>query len=234
VKQVLQQHNFLAAISECLKDSSLQVSQSAFALMGDAAKHCCEYLVPFMAELIPLCGKTLSANISANVSNNAAWALGEVCVKVPPQVMEPYLDLVVIPLTAVLARPHVQQLLAQNVCITLGRLGLTCSSKMGKPFALFVRTWCLVMRAVPYDDEKVTAFQGLCCLIEGNPQACMACVAELAGAISSMNPPPPKLASKLRDILDSYKQAHGSNWPSVYAPFPESVKSVLHSVYQLS
>merc|ERR1712054_41575 len=158
---------------------------------------------------------------------NAAWAIGEVCMKVPAEVMAPFLDTLVGSLTGIIARPHCQQLLSQNVCITLGRLGLTCSNGMCKPFADFVRTWCLVMKAVPFDEEKVTAFQGLCCLIQANPQACTTCVPELAGAISSMNPPPPVLAPRFREILHSYKQAHGSNWPSVYGQIPDHVKTVL-------
>lgn len=234
VKQVLHQHNFLCVIQECLKDPSLQVKQTGFALMGDSAKRCCEYLTPFLPELIPLCAKSLRDDTSATVSNNASWAIGEVCVKVGPEVMAPYLELVVAPLTSVLARPPNQTLLVQNVCITLGRLGLVCGDQMSKPFALFARTWCLVMRVLPTDDEKITAFQGLCNLIKCNPQACMTCVPELAGAVASVIPAPPVLQSSFREIMQNYKQAHGNGWPAVYAQFPDGVKTVMHTTYGLS
>jgi len=234
VKEVLAQQNFLVVLPEALKDTALQVKQSAFALMGDCAKNCIDYLVPFLPDLLPLCAKSLLENTSPTVSNNASWAIGEVCVKVGPDFMGPYLEKIVQPLVLVLQRqPPGQQLLVQNVCITLGRLGLVCGHMMGKDFSDFARTWCVVMRNTRLDTEKINAFQGLCNMIKANPQACLPCVPELASAICSFYPPPANLKSIFLEILCSYKQMLATNWPQVYAQFTDEVKVKLQQMYNL-
>lgn len=236
VSEVLAQHNFIMVLPEVLKDTALQVKQSAFAFMGDCAKFCIEYLVPFLPELMPLCAKSLMENTSATVSNNASWAIGEVCIKVGADLMTPCLEQVVPALIAVLSRQPAQQpqqLLVQNVCITLGRLGLVCGPQMGKCFGDFVRVWCLVMKGTRLDHEKVNAFQGLCNMVKANPQAALHCIPELAGAISSLFPAPPTLEPSFREILVSYKQTLGPNWGTVYAQFTDDTKYKLNQMYSL-
>eukprot|EP00913_Durusdinium_trenchii_P033252 g31129.t1 len=142
VAEVLQQQNFLSVVPEVLKDSALQVKQSAFALVGDSAKHCIEHLAPFLPQLLPQCAKALRENTSATVSNNASWAVGEICIKVGADFMANYLDEVVDALISSLrsTQPSQRQaLLMQNVCITLGRLGVVCGPSMGKKFGQFAQ-----------------------------------------------------------------------------------------------
>merc|ERR1712190_13253 len=109
--------------------------------------------------------------------------------------MAPYLDDILQALATVLTRQRVapQQLLMQNVCITLGRLGLVCGPQMSKTFGEYAKIWCQVMQNTRLDFEKVNAFQGLYNLIKANPQGCMTCIPELAGAICSFCPCPPQL-----------------------------------------
>mmetsp|Transcript_83804 Transcript_83804/g.233748 ORF Transcript_83804/g.233748 Transcript_83804/m.233748 type:complete len:908 (-) Transcript_83804:117-2840(-) len=234
-KEVLQEVNFIMVVPEVLKDTALNVKQSAFALVGDCAKNCIEFLVPFLPEIIPFCAKSLSENTSATVSNNASWAIGEICVKVGPDFMAPYLEQVVQPMAAILARaPSQQPLLLSNVSITLGRLGVVCGPQIAKAFGDFARPWCIIMRTTRLDLEKINAFQGLCNLIKANPQACLGCVPELAGAIGSFCPAPSSLEPSFREILYSYKENLGGNWPAVYALFPEDLKRRLHDMYNLS
>jgi len=232
VKQALAQQNFIMAVPEALKDTALQVKQSSFALIGDCAKYCIEYLVPFLPQLLPLCGQALRENTSGTVSNNASWAIGEICVKVGPEFMAPYLEQVVQPLIGIITRPNGQQLLMTNVCITLGRLGMVCGPQMGKALGEFARIWCIVMKVARQDDEKVTAFQGLCCMIKANPQACLNCVPELLGAIASCHPAP-ALEPSFREILNGYKQTLGADWAVVYSQLPDNVKNTLLRLYSL-
>jgi len=202
--------------------------------MGDCAKSCIEYLLPFLPQLLPLCAQSLELNSSASVSNNASWAIGEVCLKVHPDVMAPYLGQVVEPLVNILHRNRSGgQLLDQNVCITLGRLGLVCGPQMGKMFGEFARRWCLVMKGTKPDDEKVTAFQGLYSLIKANPQACQTCVPELIGAICSFSPAPRILEPGFREILDWYKKTLGANWPVIHGQLPNDTKMLLNNMYGL-
>lgn len=236
VDQVLVQHNFIVVIPEVLKDTAMQVKQSAFALMGDCAKYCIEYLVPFLPDLLPLCARSLRDNSSATVSNNAAWAIGEVCVKVGPDFMASYLDDVVPSLIGVLSRqtePQQRHLLYQNVCITLGRLGLVCGPQMGKCFDKFVQVWCLLMKGTRLDHEKINAFQGLCNMVKANPQAAMHCIPELAAAIASFYPAPNVLQPSFQEILLHYKQSLGPNWPAIFGQCPEDVRFRLNQMYSL-
>jgi len=238
VQQVLAQQNFIMVVPEVLKDTALQVKQSAFALVGDCAKSCIEYLKPFLPQIIPFCAASLRQNSSATVSNNASWAIGEICVKVGPDFMGPYLDDVMPALASVLMRQGQQYhqqtaLLVQNVCITIGRLGVVCGPQVAKSFGSFAQRWCLVMKHTRLDHEKVNAFQGLCSMIRSNPQAALGCVPALAGAIASFYPAPPTLEPSFREILTSYKQQLGTSWPEVYAQFPDDTKVRLAQMYSL-
>lgn len=235
ISQVLQQQNFLAVAPEVLKDTALQVKQSAFALMGDAAKYCIQFLTPFLPQLLPLCAQALRENNSATVSNNAAWAIGEVCIQVGAEFMTTYLDDIVDSLVTALQRQQAQrqQLLMQNVCITLGRLGMVSGHQMGKKFADFAKIWCIVMKEVRLDQEKINAFQGLCNMIQANPQAGMTCLPELSGAISSLCPAPAPLAPRFKQILEGYKQNAGQNWQAVWGQMPDDVRARLQHMYSL-
>lgn len=235
--EVLARQNFMIVIPEVLKDTALQVKQSAFALVGDCAKNNIQYLTPILPDILPLCAKSLRDNTSATVSNNSSWAIGEICVKVGAEYMAPYLDDIIQSLVGVLQRQQGRghQLLQQNVCITLGRLGMVSPQHMGKQLPAFVSMWCLAMGPARLDLEKVNAFQGLCQMIKANPQAALGCLPALCIAISSFCPnPPPQLEPQFREILSSYKQTLGQNWPAVYGQLPQDTQMMLHHMYGLT
>lgn len=235
--EVLARQNFMIVIPEVLKDTALQVKQSAFALVGDCAKNNIQYLTPFLPDILPLCAKSLRDNTSATVSNNSSWAIGEICVKVGAEYMAPYMDDIIQSLISVLQRQQGggHQLLKQNVCITLGRLGMVSPQHMGKQLPAFVSMWCLAMAPARLDLEKVNAFQGMCQMIKANPQAALACIPALCIAISSFCPnPPPQLEPQFREILSSYKQTLGPNWAAVYGQLPQDTQMMLHHMYGLT
>eukprot|EP00429_Kryptoperidinium_foliaceum_P067881 CAMPEP_0176057930 /NCGR_PEP_ID=MMETSP0120_2-20121206/28857_1 /TAXON_ID=160619 /ORGANISM="Kryptoperidinium foliaceum, Strain CCMP 1326" /LENGTH=904 /DNA_ID=CAMNT_0017391447 /DNA_START=55 /DNA_END=2766 /DNA_ORIENTATION=- len=227
VTEVLARQNFVCIVPEVLKCKPLQVRQSAFALVGDCAKICIDYLRPFLPEVIPLCAASLREHTSATVSNNASWSIGEICIKVGPEFMTPFMDDVLQALVSVLKRQRPgQQLLMQNICITLGRLGVVCAPIAAKAFGEFAQVWCEVMIHARPDLEKSTAFLGLISMVEANPQACMGCVPQLVAAICSCPCPEgfQQMTQKFQEILRSYKQALGANWPATYARMPEDVQ----------
>ncbi|CAE7320740.1 TNPO1 [Symbiodinium sp. CCMP2456] len=233
VSEVLAQDNFLAVVPEVLKDSALQVKQSAFALVGDSARHCIEHLSPFLPQLLPQCAKALRENNSATVSNNASWAVGEICIKVGPDYMANYLEDIVDALVTTLNRCTQQsnRMLTQNVCITLGRLGVVCGPQMGKSFSQFARIWCLVMKDARHDAEKVNAFQGFCNMVQANPQVALQHPVECAGAIASLAPAPQHLQPNFQNILSSYKQTLGANWANAWKQMPQDVQHKLSHMY---
>mmetsp|Transcript_19194 Transcript_19194/g.44677 ORF Transcript_19194/g.44677 Transcript_19194/m.44677 type:complete len:909 (+) Transcript_19194:106-2832(+) len=232
-EEVLRQQNFIVVIPECLADTSLQVKQSAFALVGDCAKFCISFLVPILPQLFRFAADSLRQGLSPTVSNNAAWAIGEVCVRVPPDVMSQYLDDLVKALHSVLVRPQQQVLLRRNVCITLGRLGMVCGHMMGNMYPEFGAIWCTTMRIARHDQEKENAFQGLCNWIKTNPNGCTGFVPPLLCAIISFESPPPKLGASLREILSGLKQNMGADWQKMVCELGPEVANRLQTQYQL-
>lgn len=213
------------------------MKQSAFALVGDSAKICPEYLNPFLPQVLPLCANALRANSSASVSNNAAWAIGEICVQVGHDFMAPYLDDVVQALGSVLARGHGPHQLMTNVSITLGRLATVSGSAMGKHFESFAKQWCHVMASSPPDMEKCKAFHGMSIMLKANPQACIPCLLELCRAACSLYPPNPavsELNTVFKEILTGYRDHLGANWAQVYNTFPPYLKARLQEIYAIT
>jgi len=242
VKEVLAQTNFIQIVPEVLKDTALNVKQSAFALVGDSAKICPEYLHPFLPQVLPLCAAALRANTSASVSNNAAWSIGEICVQVRHEGMAPYLDDIVQALASVLARGHGPQQLMTNVSITLGRLATVSGPAMGKHFEGFAKQWCHVMAATPPDLEKCKAFHGMISMLKANPQACLNCLLELCRVACSLSQVQPNMCTPavqelipiFKDILMSYKNLLGANWAQAYGTFPPYVKQRLQQIYEIT
>jgi transportin-1 len=244
VKEVLAQANFIQVVPEVLKDTALNVKQSAFALVGDSAKICPEYLHPFLPQVLPQCNQVLRANLSPSVSNNAAWSIGEICFQVGPDFMAPYLDDTVQALASVLQRGRGPPQVMTNVAITLGRLATVSGAAMGKHFESFAKPWCQYMAiqvGCPPDMERVKAFHGMSIMLKANPQACMGCFPELCRAVCALwplnaNPQIGELQAIFKGILTEYKAHIGANWPQVYGTlsFPPFLKPRLAEVYQIT
>jgi hypothetical protein len=77
--------------------------------------------------------------------------------------------------------------------ITLGRFGLSCSAEVSPFLADFIRPWCLSLRNVRDNEEKESAFRGLCLMINSNPQGVAAYFIFLCDAIASWQTPSEEL-----------------------------------------
>lgn len=244
--QVVMQSNFLAMLPEVLRCKSMRVKQSGFALMGSAASHCMEQLGPHLPQLLPLCATGLVNGMTTMVSHNASWAIGEVCVRVSPAIIDPHVDILLAGFIQILNRkdgidikPWQRQghrALLGNVCITIGRLGTVCTDRCGKELQTFLMPWCIVMRTQRPDREKIKAFEGLCAMIQANPMAGAQCFPFLAGAISTLPPqltPEPQM-NVLKQILHGYKTHFGAQWPEVFNGLPPDVNQRLSEWYQVT
>lgn len=68
-----------------------------------------------------------------------------------------------------------------HAAITLGRLGLACPMDVAPVLQTFIHPWCkkcsaltvrcVVLRKIRDNEEKESAFRGVCALIDANPQA---------------------------------------------------------------
>lgn len=65
----------------CMRSELADVRQSAYALVGDLAKSAPGVLQPALADMLPLLAGQLNPDF-VSVCNNAAWAIGEIAIKV--------------------------------------------------------------------------------------------------------------------------------------------------------
>ena len=78
------------------------------------------------------------------------------------------------PLIEISRRVSTPKTLLENTGITLGRLGLHCSREVAPCLGQFVRPWCTSLRNIRDNEEKDSAFRGMCFMIRANASAIVA------------------------------------------------------------
>ena len=97
-----------------------EVRQSAFALLGDLSKTCPAIVLPNVAQLMPVIVENLDPRF-VSVCNNAAWAAGEMAVKLGGEEMQVFIPTLVNPLVEIINKANSPRTLLENTGITLGR-----------------------------------------------------------------------------------------------------------------
>ena len=113
----------------------------------------------------------LSTNLNPvliSVCNNATWAIGELCIQLGSE-MKSYHSLVLSKLIENINRPGTPKTLLENTAITIGRLGLVCPQEVAPYLPQFIGMWCSTLRNIRDNDEKDSAFRGVCAMISVNP-----------------------------------------------------------------
>ena len=59
----------------------------------------------------------------------------------------------------------------QNLTLTPGRLGLHCAREVAPELSSFIRSWCTALRNIRDNEEKDSAFRGMCFMIHANAPA---------------------------------------------------------------
>ena len=75
------------------------------------------------------------------------------------------------PLIEISRRVSTPKTLLENTGITLGRLGLHCSREVAPCLGQFIRPWCTSLRNIRDNEEKDSAFRGMCFMIRANASA---------------------------------------------------------------
>eukprot|EP00922_Rhytidocystis_sp_ex-Travisia-forbesii_P028813 GHVS01042235.1.p1 GENE.GHVS01042235.1~~GHVS01042235.1.p1 ORF type:complete len:955 (+),score=190.28 GHVS01042235.1:129-2993(+) len=222
-------------LNQCCTDKQASVLQSSFALVGDLAKNCVSLLLPYLPEIIP----TLSENIlhpASSVSNNAGWAIGELCVRLGDNnAMDAHVDAITHNLILVLHKPQLHRSLLQNACITLGRLSSGRSAAgMARIQAEFLKPWCLIVQGARDDAEKVHAFQGICSLIMMNPEPASLCMGELVAAMLTFRYCPSQLENQFVIVLGGLRQHYKDKWRSFWHSAPPMMTQQMLERFHLS
>jgi len=234
IQVLVSNSNLFQMLSECMKDLDLDIRQSAFALVGDLSKHSIQQMRPYLPNYIP----TLINNINpqyAAVCNNACWALGEIAIKIG-SAFEPWVAPLMIALINLTKIQNLNQALADNTAIAIGRISLACPEKVAPEVEVFIDNWCLELKRLKDNAEKDSAFRGLCALIKANHQTVFNHFIPVCDAIASWKNPQSDLHEMFSFILHGVKNSLGAeNWQRYFhsQQFPEDIRTNLQQKYQL-
>lgn len=128
---------------------------------------------------------------TVSVSNNAAWAAGEIALQAGAE-MEPWVQPLMERMVPVLLSAKAARSLTENSAVTIGRLAMVCPAVVAPHLEIFVGAWCVSFFSVPFiffhslmhvrtirrcsalsdikdSEEKDSAFRGICAAIQLNP-----------------------------------------------------------------
>ncbi|CAH8460580.1 unnamed protein product [Dicrocoelium dendriticum] len=218
---------------EASQDPQPDVRQSSFALLGDLTKACFEYIRPQIGQFMSVLANNLGSE-HISVSNNAIWAIGEICIQLG-EGMQPYAPMFVRPLIEIINRQNTPKTLHENTAITIGRLGYVCPSEVAPHLSLFIRNWCLFLRNIRDNEEKDSAFRGICNLITLNPSGVLSDFLFFCDAVASWNAPKDDLKEKFYAILHGFKaQVTGDDWGEFWRQCPPMLRDRLSAQYAAS
>ncbi|XP_025914093.1 transportin-2 [Apteryx rowi] len=211
-------------------DTMPEVRQSSFALLGDLTKACFVHVKPCIAEFMPILGTNLNPEF-ISVCNNATWAIGEICMQMGAE-MQPYVQMVLNNLVEIINRPNTPKTLLENTAITIGRLGFVCPQEVAPMLQQFIRPWCTSLRNIRDNEEKDSAFRGICVMIGVNPGGVVQDFIFFCDAVASWVSPKDDLRDMFYKILHGFKDQVGEeNWQQFSEQFPPLLKDRLAAFY---
>lgn len=230
IEKLLVNSNMMHLLYQCMQDTMPEVKQSSFALLGDLTKACFQHVKPCTPQFMPILGRNLNPD-SISVCNNATWAIGEISVKLGEDMRE-YVPIILNQLIVIMNRPNTPKTLLENTAITIGRLGLVCPHEVAFMLQQFVRPWCASLRNIRDNEEKDSAFRGMCHMITVNPAGVVQDFIFFCDAVASWTNPKPELKEMFHKILHGFKDQVGEeNWKQFSDQFPEQLQERLSSVY---
>uniref|UniRef100_A0A672R6X0 Transportin-1 n=1 Tax=Sinocyclocheilus grahami TaxID=75366 RepID=A0A672R6X0_SINGR len=242
VEQLVTRSNIMTLLFQCMQDTMPEVRQSSFALLGDLTKACFLHVKPCIAELMPVLGLNLNPEF-ISVCNNATWAIGEIAMQMGME-MQPFVALVLNNLVEIINRPNTPKTLLENtgklsvqsvalICtITIGRLGCVCPQEVAPMLPQFIRPWCTSLRNIRDNEEKDSAFRGICVMIGVNPGGVVQDFIFFCDAVASWVNPNDDLRDMFYKILHGFKDQVGEdNWQQFSEQFPPLLKERLSACY---
>ncbi|XP_016430476.1 transportin-1 [Sinocyclocheilus rhinocerous] len=212
------------------QDKMPEVRQSSFALLGDLTKACFQHVKPCIANFMPILGTNLNPEL-ISVCNNATWAIGEISIQMGSE-MQPYVPMVLQQLVEIINRPNTPKTLLENTAITIGRLGYVCPQEVAPMLQQFIRPWCTSLRNIRDNEEKDSAFRGICTMITVNPGGVVQDFIFFCDAVASWMNPKDDLREMFYKILHGFKNQVGDeNWIHFSDQFPLPLKERLAAFY---
>uniref|UniRef100_A0AAY4APB4 Transportin-1 n=1 Tax=Denticeps clupeoides TaxID=299321 RepID=A0AAY4APB4_9TELE len=236
IEQLVARSNILTLMYQCMQDKMPEVRQSSFALLGDLTKACFQHVKPCIADFMPILGTNLNPEL-ISVCNNATWAIGEISIQMGAD-MQPYIAMVLHQLIEIINRPNTPKTLLENTerlrkpTITIGRLGYVCPQEVAPMLQQFIRPWCTSLRNIRDNEEKDSAFRGICTMITVNPGGVVQDFIFFCDAVASWVNPKDDLRDMFYKILHGFKNQVGEeNWRRFSDQFPLPLKERLAAFY---
>ncbi|KOB70037.1 putative transportin 1 [Operophtera brumata] len=194
--------NLMQLLYQCMQDPMPEVRQSSFALLGDLTKACFQHVHQYIPEFLPILGMNLNPEL-ISVCNNATWAIGEISIKLGAETSK-YIPLFLNQLVEIINRPNTPKTLLENT---------------GK---------CTSLRNIRDNDEKDSAFRGICQMIQVNPGGVVTDFMFFCDAVASWSQPKDDLKEMFTKILHGFKNQVGDeNWRRFTDQFPVQLNARL-------
>ena len=84
--------------------------------------------------------------------------------------------------------------------ITIGRLGYVCPQDVAPALQQFIRPWCTSLRNIRDNEEKDSAFRGICAMVSVNPGGVVNDFIYFCDAIASWVAPKPDLKHMFHEV----------------------------------
>jgi len=153
------------------------------------------------------------------------------------EVIKPFTEEIVEKLVIIFKSKKLNKSLAQNIAITLGRLGLINPEGVAKHLDKIAKQWCVSLRYLKGDtnnDEKFQAYKGLCYTIGRNTNAIINEFPFFCSAVVHYKDPRQELHLIFKGILQTFKMTCGEeNWKAYISKFPDDLKSNLVHRFEL-
>ncbi|KAK7691867.1 hypothetical protein QCA50_005271 [Cerrena zonata] len=223
-------------VTVCLKHPQAPVRQSAYALVGDLAMNCFQLLRPHMPSIM----NELIAQLDpepkvefVSACNNAAWSVGEAALRYgrdDPEFVQ-WVNPLISRLIPILLHPKAPRSLHENAAVSIGRIGLMHPSLVAPLLPDFAQAWCQALYEIRDNEEKDSAFRGLCTLVQTNPAGIAKSLLWFCNAIVKWNQPSTELNGMFQGLLVSFKQHDPQGWANQIAQFPVTIQERLAQRY---
>ncbi|KAF8141179.1 armadillo-type protein [Boletus edulis] len=230
------QPNLLTLLTVCLKHPQAPVRQSAYALVGDLAMGCFTLLGPhlpsIMAELIQQLDPEPKVEF-VSACNNAAWSVGEVALRYgrdDPEFQQ-WVNPLIARLIPILLHPKAPRSLHENAAVSIGRIGLMHPVLVAPHLPEFAQAWCQALYEIRDNEEKDSAFRGLCTLVQTNPAGIAKSLLWFCNAVVRWNNPSPELNAMFQQLLTGFRNHDVAGWQAQVASFPPAIQDRLATRY---
>lgn len=240
----------LPLLAMCITHPDPPVRQSGYALLGDLAISAFDLLRPslpqIMSELVNQIEPEPKTD-TISVCNNASWSAGEIALQfgnasattngvsgsTARQELEQWVNPLIQRLIPVLLNPKSVKSLSENAAVTIGRLGLVVPDMVAPHLEVFLEAWCQALWDIKDNDEKDSAFRGLCEMIQVNPNGAAKGFVYFCNAVVRWTTPSQQLNEMFAKILRGFREMSGAQWDVQKAQFPPVIAQRLSDRYGL-